>query len=112
MKVVHTSDWHVGRRWKGIRRLDEMEIVLDRLGDYVEREAVDLVLHTGDIFDSRSPDAEAERLVNAFFVRIRSAGAHMVVIAGNHDDPARLDARAMLAQYANVQLVGKPRSAQ
>lgn len=111
MKIVHTSDWHVGRRWKGIQRLDEMEAVLDHLADFIEREAVDLVLHTGDIFDSRNPPAEAERLVNHFFVRVGRAGAHMVVIAGNHDDPQRLDARSLLAEFANVQILGRPRSA-
>lgn len=112
MKIVHTSDWHVGRRWKGIQRLDEMEAVLDHLAEFVEREAVDLVLHTGDVFDSRNPPAEAERLVNRFFVRVGKAGARMVVIAGNHDDPQRLDARSLLAEYANVQILGRPRSAQ
>ena len=112
MKIIHTSDWHVGRRWKGVQRLDEMEAILDHLGQFIEREAVDLVLHTGDIFDSRNPPAEAERLVNRFFVRVGRAGAHMVLIAGNHDDPQRLDARSLLAEYANVQILGRPRSAQ
>jgi DNA repair protein SbcD/Mre11 len=111
MKIVHTSDWHVGRRWKGIQRLNEMEAVLEHLAEFIEREAVDLVLHTGDVFDSRNPPAEAERLVNRFFVRVGRAGAHMVVIAGNHDDPQRLDARSLLAEYANVQILGRPRSA-
>lgn len=111
MKIVHTSDWHVGRRWKGIQRLGEMEAVLEHLAEFIEREAVDLVLHTGDVFDSRNPPAEAERLVNRFFVRVGRAGAHMVVIAGNHDDPQRLDARSLLAEYANVQILGRPRSA-
>jgi exonuclease SbcD len=112
MKIVHTSDWHVGRRWKGIQRLDEMEAVLEHLSEFIEREAVDLVLHTGDVFDSPNPPAEAERLVNRFFVRVGRARAHMVVIAGNHDDPQRLDARSLLAEYANVQILGRPRSAQ
>ena len=98
MKIVHTSDWHVGRRWKGIQRLDEIEAVLDHLAEFIEREAVDLVLHTGDVFDRRNPPAEAERLVNRFFVRVGKAGAHMVVIAGNHDDAQRLDARSLLAR--------------
>ena len=111
MKIVHTSDWHVGRRWKGIQRLDEMEAVLDHLAEFIEREEVDLVLHTGDIFDSRNPPAEAEHLVNRFFVRVGRAGSHMVVIAGNHDDPQQLDARALLAVYAGVQILGRPRSA-
>ncbi len=111
MKIVHTSDWHVGRRWKNIQRLDEMEAILGHLNEFIERESVDLVLHSGDIFDTRNPPAEAERLVNEFFVRTGGAGAHMVVIAGNHDDPHRLDARALLAEFANVQILGRPRPA-
>ncbi len=111
MKIVHTSDWHVGRRWKGIDRLNEIEAVLDHLSRYIEAEEIDLVLHTGDVFDARTPPAEAERLVNRFFVRMGRAGAHMVLIAGNHDDPGRLDARGLLAEFANVHIVGRPRRA-
>lgn len=109
MRIVHTSDWHVGRRWKGIQRLDEIEAILEHLSEFIERESVDLVLHTGDIFDSRNPPADAERLVNEFFVRIGTAGARMVLIAGNHDDPHRLDARALLAEFTNVDILGRPR---
>lgn len=111
MKIVHTSDWHVGRRWKGIGREAEMEAVLDHLAGYIERHAIDLVLHTGDVFDSRNPPAEAEQLVNRFFVRVGRAGARMVVIAGNHDDPLRLDARSQLTELASVEILGRPRAA-
>lgn len=111
MRIVHTSDWHVGRRWKGIQRLDELRDVLDHLAAFVEREAIDLVLHTGDVFESRNPPAEAEQLVNRFLVRMGRAGARMLIIAGNHDDPARLDARSLLTELVDVQIVGRPRSA-
>ena len=111
MKIVHTSDWHVGRRWKGIQRLDEMEAVLDHLAGFIERESIDLVLHSGDVFDSRNPTGDSERLVNEFLVRVGRAGARTVVIAGNHDDPLRFDARALLAAGANVHILGRPRSA-
>lgn len=112
MKIVHTSDWHVGRRWRGVQRHEEMAKVLEQLAGFIEREAIDLVLHTGDVFDSRNPPAEAEALVNGFIVRVGRAGARMVMIAGNHDDPQRLDARSLLAEYAGVQIIGRPRSAQ
>ncbi len=111
MKIVHTSDWHIGRRWKGIQRLDELEAVLDHLAGFIEREAIDLVLHSGDVFESRNPAAEAEQLVNRFLVRVGRSGAQMVVIAGNHDDPLRLDARSLLTERINVQILGRPRSA-
>ena len=111
MRIVHTSDWHVGRRWKGLQRLDEMETIIDNLACYIERESIDLVLHSGDVFDSRNPTGEAERLVNEFLVRVSRTGARTVVIAGNHDDPQRFDARALLAAGANVHILGRPRSA-
>ena len=111
MKIVHTSDWHIGRRWKGIQRFDELEAVLDHLAAFVEEESVDLVLHTGDVFESRNPPAEAEQLVNRFLVRVGRSGAQMLVIAGNHDDPLRLDARSLLTEFVHVQILGRPRPA-
>lgn len=111
MKIVHTSDWHVGRRWQDIQRLDEMAAVLDHLAAFIEKRAIDLVLHTGDVFDSRNPRAEAEQLVNQFFLRVGRSGARMLVIAGNHDDPLRLDARSLLSELAHVQILGRPRAA-
>ncbi|HEX7184066.1 MAG TPA: exonuclease SbcCD subunit D [Thermoanaerobaculia bacterium] len=111
MKIVHTSDWHIGRRWKGIQRLDELEAVLEHLAAFIEEQSIDLVLHTGDVFESRNPPAEAEQLVNRFLVRVGRTGAHMLVIAGNHDDPLRLDARSLLTEFVNVQILGRPRPA-
>src|SRR3954469_10147637 len=111
MKIVHTSDWHIGRRWKGIQRLDEVEAVLDHLAAFIQEQSIDLVLHTGDVFESRNPPAEAEQLVNRFLVRVGRSGAQMVVIAGNHDDPLRLDARSLLTELVNVQIIGRPRPA-
>src|SRR6201746_624935 len=111
MKIVHTSDWHIGRRWKGIQRLDELEAVLDHLAACTEGQAVALVLPPGDVFESRNPPAEAEQLVNRFLVRVGRSGAQMLVIAGNHDDPLRLDARSLLTELVNVQIVGRPRPA-
>ncbi|MFL6197180.1 MAG: exonuclease SbcCD subunit D [Thermoanaerobaculia bacterium] len=109
MKIVHTSDWHIGRRWKGIQRLDELEAVLDHLAAFIESQSIDLVLHTGDVFESRNPPAEAEQLVNRFLVRVGRTGARMLVIAGNHDDPFRLDARSLLTELVNVRILGRPR---
>src|SRR4051812_31438841 len=111
MKIVHTSDWHIGRRWKGIQRLDELEEVLDPLAAFIEREAIALVLHTGDVFESRNPPAEAEQLVNRFLVRVGRSGARMLIIAGNHDGPLRVDARSLLTEHVNVQILGRPRPA-
>jgi exonuclease SbcD len=111
MRVIHTGDWHVGRVWKNLHRLDETAAVLDHLARFVERERIDLLLMAGDVFDTGSPSAEAERLVFAFFKRIGQAGVASVVIAGNHDNPSRVDAWGMLTELVGVRTAGKPRRA-
>ena len=74
MRIVHTSDWHAGRVWKRIDRLPELVDVLENLGDFLERERIDLLLMSGDVFDSGAPKPAAERLVFGFFKRIGRAG--------------------------------------
>lgn len=112
MRIVHTSDWHAGRIWKGVNRLDELGAVLEHLADFLERERVDLLLHSGDVFDSGAPVAEAERLVFRFLKRVGRAGVPTVVIAGNHDSPARVEAWGALAELVDVHAVPRPRRAQ
>jgi exonuclease SbcD len=109
MRIVHTSDWHAGRLWKNVNRLSELGAVLDNLADFLIRERVDLLLMSGDVFDSAGPSAEAERMVFTFFRRIGSAGVQSVVIAGNHDHPARLEAWGTLAELVGVRSLGLPR---
>jgi DNA repair protein SbcD/Mre11 len=110
MRIVHTADWHVGRIWKSITRLDETARVLDHLAGYLEREKIDLLLVAGDVFDTANPSAEAEQLVFEFFRRLGAKKIPAVVIAGNHDSPGRIDAYSNLADLAGVHLIGKPRN--
>jgi len=109
MRIVHTSDWHAGRLWKNQNRLDELQDVLAHLGDFVERERIDLVLMSGDIFESQMPSAEAERAVSSFFKRLGKADVPSVVIAGNHDHCTRLDTWGLLAEFVGVRARGLPR---
>lgn len=109
MRIVHTSDWHAGRIWKSRSRLDELQQILDHLGAFIERERVDLVLMSGDVYDSASPAPDAERAVSTFFKRLGRAGVPSVVIAGNHDSPTRLDAWGLLAEFVGVRTLGLPR---
>jgi exonuclease SbcD len=98
--------------WKSVDRLPELAAVLEHLGDFVERERIDLLLMSGDVFDKGMPPGEAERLVFDFFKRVGGTGTHTVVIAGNHDDPVRLEAWGTLAELVNVHAVGRPRRAE
>jgi DNA repair protein SbcD/Mre11 len=109
MRIVHTSDWHAGRLWKNQNRLAELQDVLEHLGDFVERERIDLLLMSGDIFESQMPAAEAERAVSTFFKRLGKADVPSVVIAGNHDHCTRLDTWGLLAEFVGVRARGLPR---
>lgn len=109
MRIVHTSDWHAGRYWKSQDRLQELQNVLEHLGDFIDRERIDIVLMSGDVFDSQVPPPEAERAVSRFFKRLGAAGIPSVVVAGNHDHPTRMDTWGMLAEFVGVQARGLPR---
>ncbi|MFN0091316.1 MAG: exonuclease SbcCD subunit D [Acidimicrobiales bacterium] len=92
MRLLHTADWHVGRTIRGRSRHEEHEAVLAELVELAERDGVDAVLVCGDLFDSAAPTAEAERLVYRALLALAGERRHVVVIAGNHDNPRRLDA--------------------
>jgi DNA repair protein SbcD/Mre11 len=111
MRIVHTSDWHAGRIWKNVNRLAELGDVFEHLGDFIEHERIDVLLVSGDVFDTGAPAAEAERLVFRFLKRVGGAGTQSIVIAGNHDNPARVDAWGTLAELVQVHVVGRPRPA-
>jgi DNA repair protein SbcD/Mre11 len=111
VRILHTSDWHAGRFWFGKNRLGELASVLEDMIGLIERERVDLLLVTGDVFDNGAPVPEAERVVFGFLKRVGRAGTKTVVIAGNHDSPARLEAWGSLAELAEVRVVARPCSA-
>ena len=109
MRFIHTSDWHIGRTIKGYDRWEEVHSLLDEMAWFVERERVELVLISGDIFDVLTPPAEAERIVYDFFCRMNRLQVPVVVIAGNHDSPHRFDSRSGLFAIAGVYVIGRAR---
>src|SRR5439155_21761166 len=111
MRIVHTSDWHAGRRLKDRDRLPELEAVLNDMAGFIEREKTDLLLMSGDVFETGAPVAAAERAVFSFLKRVGMAGTQSVVIAGNHDSPPRLVAWGTLAELVNVHVGVRPRRA-
>ncbi|WP_162834415.1 exonuclease SbcCD subunit D [Amycolatopsis circi] len=97
MRVLHTSDWHIGRTFHGADLLTEQEAALTHIAELVDRESVDVVVVAGDIYDRAVPSAEAVRVATAAMTRIRRAGAELVITPGNHDSAARLGAFAEFA---------------
>jgi exonuclease SbcD len=111
MRLLHTSDWHVGKTLKGHNRLDEQTDVLREIVGIARREQVDAVLIAGDLYDSAAPSAAAQRLVVRTLLALAGTGAQVVAIAGNHDHPSTLDAYRPLAEVAGITLVGAYRPA-
>lgn len=107
VKILHTSDWHLGRTLYGRKRYDEFEAFLDWLGQIIEAESVDVLLVAGDIFDTAAPSNRAQALYYQFLCRIAGSSCrHVVVIAGNHDSPSFLDAPRELLKALSVHVVG------
>ncbi len=110
MRILHTSDWHIGKRLINRERLDEQAQALDEIADVCQKENIELVLVAGDVFDTYTPSAEAEEL---FFQKIRTiAGENraVLIISGNHDDGIRLSAAAPLAEELGIYIIGNARS--
>lgn len=107
MKLLHTSDWHLGRTLYGKARHDEHQAFLDWLAGVIAQEQVDVLLVAGDIFDTTTPSNRAQALYYRFLCRVAATGCrHVVVIGGNHDSPSFLDAPRELLLALNVHVVG------
>lgn len=102
MRILHTSDWHVGRAMRGRSRDDEHRAVLAEIAAIARGEQVDVVIVAGDLFDSAAPSPEAESIVYEAVLELVRGGAEVVLLAGNHDNPRRLDAVRPLLQIARV----------
>lgn len=109
MKILHTSDWHIGKRLNGRERLNEQAEFLDEIAALCESENIELVLVAGDIFDTYLPSAEAETLFYKKIKKIAGADRAVLIISGNHDDGVRLSAGAPLGEELGIFIVGNDR---
>lgn len=109
MKILHTADWHLGKRLDNFSRLDEQREVLQEICEIAERETVDAVIVAGDLFDSFNPSAEATELLYSTLHRLSDNGKRAVIaIAGNHDSPERIEVPDALARACGIIFVGFP----
>jgi len=111
MRILHTSDWHLGRLLEQINRIDEQKEFITCLCKTADDEKIDLVLVAGDIFDTYNPSAAAEELFYEAIDKLSGKGKRaVIVIAGNHDNPERLCAASPLAYKNGIILLGYPGS--
>ena len=106
MKVLHTSDWHVGKRLERHDRMADHAAVIDEVAAIADAEKADLVLHSGDLFDRPLPPVDSLRLGLTGLVRLAAGGRPVVVVAGNHDSPELFDTLAPFLAPRGVHLVG------
>lgn len=107
MKLLHTSDWHIGRALYGRKRSEEFEAFLNWLAALIESEDIDVLLVAGDVFDNSTPSNYAQELYYRFLCRVAAApNRHVVVTAGNHDSPTFLNAPRELLKFLNIHVVG------
>ncbi|MDD2303299.1 MAG: exonuclease subunit SbcD [Prolixibacteraceae bacterium] len=111
MKILHTSDWHLGKRLEDFSRIEEQQAVLQEICEIAEREQVDAVLVAGDLFDTFNPPTEAVDLFYKTLKRLSNNGNRPVIaIAGNHDSPDRIEAPDPLARECGIIFAGYPNS--
>jgi DNA repair protein SbcD/Mre11 len=108
LRILHTADWHLGQSFHGFDRDLEHGIFLDWLVGVVKERRTDALIIAGDIFDSVNPPAGAQRRFFDFLARAHAAvpALQVIVIAGNHDAGARLEAPAGLFESMNIKAVG------
>lgn len=111
MKLLHTSDWHIGKTLKGRNRIDEQQAVIGQIVRIAREQQPDAVLIAGDLYDVAVPSSEAQRLVVQALLALRDTGAEVVAIAGNHDSAGAFDAYRPLMGAAGITLVGSVREA-
>ncbi len=104
MRLLHTSDWHLGRSLHRADLRNAQQAFLEHLVGVVRSERVDAVLVSGDVYDRAIPPVDAIAMCEEALVRLRDAGARVVVISGNHDSPTRLGFGGRLAEASGVHL--------
>jgi DNA repair protein SbcD/Mre11 len=108
MKILHTSDWHLGKTlYSKKERQEEHTAFLEWLLKTIETNAIDLVLIAGDIFDTASPSSVSQKMYYDFLIKVRNTGCqNIIVVGGNHDSPSFLNAPKIVLAALNVTVIG------
>lgn len=109
MRILHTADWHLGKRLDNFNRLEEQQLVLDEICRIAEEQKVDMVIVAGDLFDTFNPPIEATELLYKTLKRLsRNGKVPVIAIAGNHDSPDRVNVADVLARESGIIFIGHP----
>ena len=109
MRILHTSDWHVGATLRGRSRAEEHRQVLREIVLVAGQQEADLVIVAGDLFHHAAPGPESEEIVYDALLKLARDGRQVVLVSGNHDNPGRIEAIRPLLGRARIHAVGLPR---
>jgi len=108
MKIIHTSDWHLGHRLLEQSQYEEQTGFLNWLEKYIGDNSIDVLLVAGDIFDTGVPSAQSQKLYYDFLINLKKTGCrHIVITGGNHDAPGTMNAPRELLNALSINVVGK-----
>ncbi|MDY3049288.1 MAG: exonuclease SbcCD subunit D C-terminal domain-containing protein [Rothia sp. (in: high G+C Gram-positive bacteria)] len=105
MRILHTSDWHLGRSFHGSSLHDLTEQVLEELLSLIQQEQIDLLLISGDVYDQAQPRTETVQLLDRTLTRLAEAGVKVIAISGNHDSAIRLGFASEILRGQGIYLV-------
>ncbi len=109
MRILHTADWHLGKRLDSHSRFEEQIEVMNEICTIAEEQQIDMVIVAGDLFDTFNPPTDAIELLYKTLNKLaRNATVPVIAIAGNHDSPSRIDAPDVLARINGIIFVGEP----
>ncbi len=108
MKILHTADWHLGHRLHEQPQIKEQELFLDWIENYISTQKIDVLLISGDVFDTGSPSNFSKKMYFDFLVKInQSHCSHVIITGGNHDSPEMLNAPKELLNALSIKVIGK-----
>ena len=109
MKILHTADWHLGKKLDRFSRIEEQRAVMEEIVQIADTQKIDVVVIAGDLFDNFTPNTDAIELFYKTLKRLSLQGKRPVIaISGNHDAPKLIDAPDPLARECGIFLIGQP----
>ena len=106
MKILHTADWHIGKKLHKTELAEDFDLFIDWLCKTIEAEKVDLLLVSGDIFDLANPSSDARRQYYRALIKMKQFQCRIILTGGNHDSPAMLDAPKEILKELKIDILG------
>lgn len=106
MKILHTADWHIGKKLHKNELSEDFDLFIDWLCQLVEKEKIDLLLVSGDVFDLANPSSEARRQYYRALMKLKKYECKIILTGGNHDSPAMLDAPKEVLRELDIDIIG------